>query len=113
MNTKWKQVGTVPRYGMISTPAVFCYNRNAPQAGVSPRPDRSSYTDVDFTWNDYRDHGKSKQLVVDFRGRVNLSASGPGPGFYLAPPNRVVARFLEGQNGWKSVWASDSHAICG
>jgi hypothetical protein len=54
-----------------------------------------------------------ERLVVGFRGRVNLSASGHGPGFYLAPPNRVEARFLEGQNGWKPVWASDSHAICG
>jgi hypothetical protein len=67
MNTKWKQVGTVPCYGIISTPAVFCYNRNAPHAGVSPRPNRSSYTDVDFTWKDYRDHSKSKVMTLPFR----------------------------------------------
>jgi hypothetical protein len=54
------------------------------------------------------------QLVVDFRKWVKLSASGdPGPGFYLAPPKRVEARFLEDQNGWKPVWANDSHAIWG
>jgi hypothetical protein len=32
-------------------------------------------------------------------------------GFQPAPSNRVMSSFLEGQNGWKPRWASDSHAI--
>ena len=32
-------------------------------------------------------------------------------GFQSAPSNRVRSSFLEGQNGWKPGWASDSHAI--
>jgi hypothetical protein len=31
---------------------------------VSPQPNRLSYTDVDFTWKDYRDHGKSKVMTL-------------------------------------------------
>jgi hypothetical protein len=32
-------------------------------------------------------------------------------GFRPAPSNPVRSSFLEGQNGWKPRWASDSHAI--
>ena len=31
--------------------------------------------------------------------------------FQPLPPDRVKSGFLEGQNGWKPPWASDSHAI--
>jgi hypothetical protein len=52
-----------------------------------------------------RDRADFHELVVGFRRRVNLSASGPGPGFYAAPLKRVRVRFL------KPVWVDDSHAI--
>jgi hypothetical protein len=43
-------------------------------------------------------------------GRIWPQAAG-ALGFQPAPSNPVRSSFLEGQNGWKPRWASDSHAI--
>jgi hypothetical protein len=47
---------------------------------VSPQPNRLSYTDVDFTWKDYRDHGKSKVMAP--RRRIHAAV----PEVYRAHP---------------------------
>src|SRR3954453_22955316 len=52
-----------------------------------------------------------KQLVAGFSGSPNLPESRREAGFQLLSPDRVKADFLEGRNGWKPSWASDSHTI--
>ena len=47
--------------------------------------------------------------LCSFR-RKRIRAAG-ALGTQSAPSNRVRSSFLEGQNGWKPGWASDSHAI--
>jgi len=44
-------------------------------------------------------------------GRQNRLKAAAKPDFQLLSPDRVKSSFLEGWNGWKPPWVSDSHAI--
>src|SRR3954454_20809661 len=44
-------------------------------------------------------------------GRQNRLKAAAKPDFQLLFPDRVKSSFLEGWNGWKPPWVSDSHAI--
>jgi hypothetical protein len=44
-------------------------------------------------------------------GRYFCLQGAVGLGFLPVSPNVVTSSFVEGQNGWKPQWASDSHAI--
>jgi hypothetical protein len=55
--------------------------------------------------------GETNNWLWVFQGGRIWQQAAAVLGFQSAPSNRVRSSFLEGQNGWKPGWASDSHAI--